>query len=327
MAPPSTAVVGAAAAPASAPERRRAAEPRRAALPRPAPPLRPRRHSVNRSSTRPAFLVAALITIIGGSGFLAYRSLYGVGRASDAAATESATPEAASPDSSSQRVAEVNAAPPPALLPARIVQQAVAATAPPPVPAAVPPPNAQAGTRAKPDDRKPLARDRAPRTTAGRQAARGPSARREAGPDLPPPPAAAVPAPAPPLAAQPVAAPAVVAPAQTLPEPAPTGRSFELADVDVKPEIARRVEPIYPAAARERGLEDVVIVRVLVSATGRPHQLRLLRHSRVDPAFDQAAIAAVGQWTFSPARKRDRAVDCWLNVGVPFRVPRDAGSR
>jgi TonB family protein len=99
---------------------------------------------------------------------------------------------------------------------------------------------------------------------------------------------------------------------------------FDTSEVDVRPEVTRRVEPSYPEVARERGLEDIVVVRVLVSSTGRPFDARMLRRSKVDPAFDQAAMAAVKQWTFSPARKRDRTVACWLNVGVPFRMPRVA---
>jgi protein TonB len=102
---------------------------------------------------------------------------------------------------------------------------------------------------------------------------------------------------------------------------------FEAGAVDVKPEITRRVEPQYPDALRERGAGDVVIVRVLVSATGRPVETRLLRRSRVHGSLDDAAVAAVRQWTFSPARKRDRAVASWMNVGVAFRSPRELESR
>jgi hypothetical protein len=31
---------------------------------------------------------------------------------------------------------------------------------------------------------------------------------------------------------------------------------------------------------------------------------------------DDAVVAAVKQWTFTPARKRGEAVSCWFNVGV-----------
>jgi protein TonB len=96
--------------------------------------------------------------------------------------------------------------------------------------------------------------------------------------------------------------------------------AFEATQVDVKPEVLRRVPPEYPEHARARGIEDVVIVRVLVSAAGAPAGVRLLRGARNDSAFDEAALAAVRQWRFSPARRRQAAVSCWFNVAVPFRT-------
>lgn len=101
---------------------------------------------------------------------------------------------------------------------------------------------------------------------------------------------------------------------------ASAGPAFEVTDVDVRPRIEHRVEPRYPEHARERGIEEVIVVRVLVSPAGRPTDMLLLRRSPRDPAFDAAALAAVRQWRFAPARKRERAVSCWFNVGVPFRA-------
>jgi hypothetical protein len=43
-----------------------------------------------------------------------------------------------------------------------------------------------------------------------------------------------------------------------------------------------------------------------------------LRRSKVGRSLDDAVVAAVTQWTFSPARKRGEAVSCWYNIGVPL---------
>jgi protein TonB len=102
-----------------------------------------------------------------------------------------------------------------------------------------------------------------------------------------------------------------------------TSEVFELSEVDVRPVIRRRTEPRYPDGAQDPGLEDVVVLRVLVSSTGRPFDAQLLRRSKIDASFDQAAIAAVREWSFTPARKRDRPVASWVNVGVPFRPSPD----
>ena len=75
------------------------------------------------------------------------------------------------------------------------------------------------------------------------------------------------------------------------------------------------MEPQVPAEAR--GLSDIVVVRLLVSQTGHPSSVSLLRKSKAGQPLDDAVVAAVKQWTFSPARKKGEAVSCWLNVGVP----------
>ena len=119
-----------------------------------------------------------------------------------------------------------------------------------------------------------------------------------------------------------VAAPApVVAPAPK-PEPpaAPVGPFFELRDVNETPRVANRVEPQVPDDLRDRSLNEVVIVRVLVTQAGHPLIVNLLRRSKSGPSLDDAIVAAVKQWTFVPARKRGEAVSCWYHVGVPVKA-------
>ena len=122
-------------------------------------------------------------------------------------------------------------------------------------------------------------------------------------------------------APEPPAAPQTPAPAaaSSQGEPAqPTGRFFERNDVDESPQIATRVEPQLPPNLTERAPNDVVVVRVLVSRTGHPFRVSLLRGSRLGRSADEAVVAAVTRWTFSPARKRGEAVHCWYNIGVPL---------
>jgi len=119
-------------------------------------------------------------------------------------------------------------------------------------------------------------------------------------------------------------APATVAPApaseraRSAEVPAATGKFFEPNDVDVSPQIARRIEPLLPADLKDRPINDVVIVRVLVSQSGDPSLVRLLRKSKHGPSLDEAVVAAVTQWRFSPAKRRGEAVSSWYNVGVPL---------
>jgi len=119
----------------------------------------------------------------------------------------------------------------------------------------------------------------------------------------------------------PTATPSAPAPNAPPAERADAALTFEITQVDVRPQVERRVEPDYRDRAGDGGSAEVVVLRVLVSAAGTPSAVRVLRRSRFGPVADDAAVAAVRQWRFSPARKRDQAVDCWFNVGVPLRGP------
>jgi TonB family protein len=120
----------------------------------------------------------------------------------------------------------------------------------------------------------------------------------------PPPPAPVIVAPAP-------------APAVATASAAPLRPFYEPSDVNEAPQIASRIEPRVPDDLRGRTVNDVVVVRLLVSQTGAPSSISLLRRSKVGASLDDAVLAAVKQWTFSPARKKGEAVSCWFNVGVP----------
>ena len=82
--------------------------------------------------------------------------------------------------------------------------------------------------------------------------------------------------------------------------------------------MATRVEPDVPEDLRGRARNEIVIVRILVSQSGRPSRVTLLRRSKTGPRLDDAVLAAVNQWTFSPARRRGEAVSSWFNMGVPI---------
>jgi TonB family protein len=131
-----------------------------------------------------------------------------------------------------------------------------------------------------------------------------------------------LPAPRPPEAAPSPAAVVVTEPAVEAPPPpparepvAPAGPFFEMRDVHVPPQIVARVEPVVPASVAGP-VNEIVVVRVLVSQAGQPSMARLLRASKTGPAIDNAVIQAVHQWTFVPAQRRGTPVSCWYHVGV-----------
>ncbi|HEX7797194.1 MAG TPA: energy transducer TonB [Vicinamibacterales bacterium] len=112
-----------------------------------------------------------------------------------------------------------------------------------------------------------------------------------------------------------------VAESKRQPEPeAPTtaavGPIFDLRDVSEQPKIATQHAPNLPPALRSRATKEVVVVRALVSQSGRPSRISLLRRSKTGPEVDDVILASVNQWTFSPARKKGEPVNCWFNFAV-----------
>lgn len=78
-------------------------------------------------------------------------------------------------------------------------------------------------------------------------------------------------------------------------------------------------QPEYPRQAREEEREGVVVLRVRVSVEGRPAEI-LLESSSGDESLDRAAIAGVGRWTFTPARRDGHPIEAWMRVPVRFRL-------
>lgn len=117
-------------------------------------------------------------------------------------------------------------------------------------------------------------------------------------------------------------APAAI-PVAAAPAPEPTvmavGQVFDRAQVNEPPRVESQVAPRMPDSLQGQPLDDVVVLRVLVSNTGRPATVNVLRKSKAGAGLDAAVVAAVKRWTFSPAQRRGQPVNCWFNVGVPVK--------
>lgn len=137
-----------------------------------------------------------------------------------------------------------------------------------------------------------------------------------------PVPAAATTVDAPPAtiaAAQPAPAPVAAATPASAAPPAVRASTHQhvAGHVDVK--YLHTPKPDYPPAARRRGLEGTVLIRVLVNPDGIPGETRLIGPSGTD-ALDQAALAAVLRWRFTPAREGNLAIAHWVDIPITFRL-------
>jgi protein TonB len=77
------------------------------------------------------------------------------------------------------------------------------------------------------------------------------------------------------------------------------------------------VAPKYPAIAQSAHIEGVVILEVVIDARGHVESVQVLRSI---PLLDQAAIDAVHQWRFTPARLNGDAVPVVMTVTVNFTL-------
>jgi TonB family protein len=84
------------------------------------------------------------------------------------------------------------------------------------------------------------------------------------------------------------------------------------------PAIARfRPHPPYPSDAKDAGIQDTVVVSVLVTTQGKVGEVRVIRgHGRLAASV----VSAVKQWRFEPATYHGVPVASWKTFRIPFRL-------
>ncbi len=99
-------------------------------------------------------------------------------------------------------------------------------------------------------------------------------------------------------------------------ETAPIHLSFGM----TKPEIIHQVQPRYSEQARRAGVQGTAIVEAVIDEQGNVTNVRLIRG--LPMALDQAAMQAVQQWKFKPARLNGRPVKVYYTLTVNFTIQR-----
>lgn len=77
--------------------------------------------------------------------------------------------------------------------------------------------------------------------------------------------------------------------------------------------------PEYPRMSKRAGEEGRVFLKVLVSAEGRPDSVEVSKSSGFE-RLDNAALNAVKQWRFEPARKGGKAISAFVIVPLSFTL-------
>lgn len=89
--------------------------------------------------------------------------------------------------------------------------------------------------------------------------------------------------------------------------------------VEAHPNYLKNPEPPYPATARRRHQEGLVLLAVKVSAQGRAISVEIKKTSQF-PLLDEAAKQAVSAWEFTPAKTGALAVESDIEVPVRFQL-------
>lgn len=116
--------------------------------------------------------------------------------------------------------------------------------------------------------------------------------------------------------------PPVPVPVEIVAPPAPPAPPAPLPRVtppNFNADYLKNPPPDYPTSARRQGQQGQVILRVLVNSSGTADQVEISKSSGVR-VLDVAALEAVKQWRFIPARQGDQAVAAWVRVPLTFKL-------
>lgn len=102
--------------------------------------------------------------------------------------------------------------------------------------------------------------------------------------------------------------------------PPPAGQAAEKAPppAEETPKLLNRVNPVYPHAAIDKGLQGQVSVELVVDEAGKVAEARVLESS--DPVFDAPSLEAVRQWTFAPPQKDGKPSRARFSVTLAFKL-------
>jgi len=95
----------------------------------------------------------------------------------------------------------------------------------------------------------------------------------------------------------------------------------DIGDTIIPPNFSNNPQPVYPVFARLKGMEGTVMLKVLVSREGTVLKIEIAHSSRY-AILDKAAIEAVRNWHFVPAKLGDSPIDQWVQVPVAFHLAR-----
>ncbi|MCD4812455.1 energy transducer TonB [bacterium] len=96
---------------------------------------------------------------------------------------------------------------------------------------------------------------------------------------------------------------------------------FDIAEVDQAPKVVYQVAPVYPLAARNKGIEGKVVIKFIVHADGSVSSIKIQSAAPAN-LFEQSAINAVKKWRFKPGRRNNNPVATSVELPLEFKLER-----
>lgn len=95
-----------------------------------------------------------------------------------------------------------------------------------------------------------------------------------------------------------------------------------MSDLDGRPVARYQVQPVYPRAEREAGIEDQVVVEFIIDRDGVAQLPKAVTFR--NEALAWAAVTAISRWRYEPPLKAGKAVDVKVRMPVIFEKPAPA---
>ena len=107
--------------------------------------------------------------------------------------------------------------------------------------------------------------------------------------------------------------------AETVSSPPHTETAYQSGSQGVAgPSLRYAPSPTYPKAARKAHIEGIVIVGLIVDGRGNARDVHVVHSLETD--LDQAAVAAVSRYRFTPAMYNGKPVPVEINIEVNFHL-------
>lgn len=94
---------------------------------------------------------------------------------------------------------------------------------------------------------------------------------------------------------------------------------FNMSDLDQKPQLINRIQPIYPTEARRKEINGRVILRFVVDREGNVKQVKVVR-AQPEGIFEENAMEAVRKWRFKPGYFSGEPVNTRVTVPIKFEM-------